>query len=322
LNRYLWPLLLLASALVVAASVLAVIGGGPTSRAVISPTLVDGQGQAASLDALNGRLRVVGLVGRHCPEECVDLLDRFDRLGRENPDNVEFVLLADDARLDTDARVSGDRGPVLHGREAELLHLFSEQLGFPADDVAAIEAGDADLLAAIVDAAEKVRGRYALGRSGDEAIWDRLRSEIDFRLSLSWRPLLHAWLNAISALLLSAGFVFIRKKKVAPHLTCMLLTTLASLVFLASYLYYHHHVGSMPFRGEGWVRTLYFTILLSHTVLAAVVPPLAATLLVLAARRRFDRHRRIARWTLPMWLYVSTTGVVIYLMLYVWFGPS
>ncbi len=322
MNKYLWPLLLLGSALVVAAGILTVVGSGPASRTVTSPALVDGEDRPVFLDAPTGILRVVTLIRPPCPDACADALERLAGLRRNYTQEVEFVLLVGDAHLGPDARFSRDQAQILHGSDEALLQLFSDQLGFAPGDVAALEAGDAVLLAALVDRAEKVRGRYAVERAGEEAIWGRLREEIDFRLSLARRPLLHAWLNAISALLLTVGFIFVRKKMVAAHLTCMLLATLASLVFLTSYLYYHHHVGSMPFRGEGWVRTLYFTILLSHTVLAAVVPPLAAALLVLAARGRFGRHKRIARWTLPMWLYVSTTGVVIYLMLYVWFGTS
>ena len=139
---------------------------------------------------------------------------------------------------------------------------------------------------------------------------------------LSWRPLLHACLNGLCALLLTVGFLFIRRGSVRGHLTCMVLASLTSLVFLASYIQYHYHAGSIPFRGQGWVRPVYFGILLSHTVLAALVAPLAVTLLLLAALRRFDRHKKIARWTLPVWLYVAVTGVLVYLMLYVWFGAA
>ena len=90
-----------------------------------------------------------------------------------------------------------------------------------------------------------------------------------------------------------------------------------SVAFLVSYLVYHAQVGSVPFRGQGWIRPVYFSILISHTVLAALVPPLAITTLVLALRGSYVRHRRVARWTLPIWLYVSVTGVLVYWMLYV-----
>jgi len=129
-------------------------------------------------------------------------------------------------------------------------------------------------------------------------------------------PTLNAWLNATSAVLLVLGYAFIRSKRVSAHRLCMLLALASSTAFLISYLYYHAQVGSVRFQGQGWVRAVYFTILLTHTVLAAAIVPLALVTLVRALREQFDRHRRIARWTLPLWLYVSVTGVVIYWMLY------
>ena len=96
----------------------------------------------------------------------------------------------------------------------------------------------------------------------------------------------------------------------------MIAAVLTSIAFLASYLYYHFHAGSTRFTAQGFVRTVYFTVLISHTVLAALVPFLVVATLIPAIAERFDRHRRVARWTLPIWLYVSVTGVVIYLMLY------
>jgi uncharacterized membrane protein YozB (DUF420 family) len=138
----------------------------------------------------------------------------------------------------------------------------------------------------------------------------------------SMRPLFHACLNGTCALLLVAGFRCVRRRRFRAHVACMLLATSVSLVFLGSYLEYHYRAGSTPFQGEGWSRPLYFAVLLSHTLLAALVVPLAAALLGFAATRRFERHRRVARWAFPIWVYVSLTGVLIYLMLYVWFAPG
>jgi uncharacterized membrane protein YozB (DUF420 family) len=134
-------------------------------------------------------------------------------------------------------------------------------------------------------------------------------------------PTFNAVTNATSGALLIAGYAFIRSGRARAHLAAMGLALAASALFLVSYLYYHAHAGSVRFTGQGPLRTLYFAILISHTVLAAAVPPLAIVVVWRAARGRFDRHRRIARWTLPLWLYVSLTGVLIYLMLYVGF-PS
>jgi putative membrane protein len=135
-------------------------------------------------------------------------------------------------------------------------------------------------------------------------------------LTVTDLPALNACLNATSAVLLATGYVLIRRGHRAAHKRVMLAALVSSALFLTSYLVYHAHVGSVRFRGQGPVRTLYFTILLTHTVLAVVIVPLVAMTLVPALRGRFDKHRRLARITLPLWGYVSVTGVVIYWMLY------
>jgi uncharacterized membrane protein YozB (DUF420 family) len=129
-------------------------------------------------------------------------------------------------------------------------------------------------------------------------------------------PTLNAILNATSAVLLATGFVLIRQRKREAHRKVMLTAFATSVAFLISYIVYHVQVGSVPFPKQGAIRTLYFTILLTHTALAATVPVLAIVTLRRALAARFDKHRKIAKWTLPIWLYVSVTGVVVYLMLY------
>jgi protein SCO1/2/putative membrane protein len=129
-------------------------------------------------------------------------------------------------------------------------------------------------------------------------------------------PAVNALLNGASFVLLVIGFALIRRGRRDAHQRVMIAAFACSVLFLTSYLIYHAQVGSVRFQGQGSVRTLYLSILLTHTVLAAAVPFLAAITLVRALRARFDRHRAIARITLPIWLYVSITGVVIYVMLY------
>ncbi|MGH7768435.1 MAG: DUF420 domain-containing protein [Candidatus Binatia bacterium] len=129
-------------------------------------------------------------------------------------------------------------------------------------------------------------------------------------------PGLNAALNTASALLLAAGYLFIRSGRIAAHRRCMLAALATSTLFLTSYLIYHYHAGSVAFTGRGWIRLVYFTILISHTILAVAIVPLVLITLSRALGGRFDQHRRIARWTLPLWLYVSVTGVVVYWMLY------
>lgn len=135
-------------------------------------------------------------------------------------------------------------------------------------------------------------------------------------LAISDLPALNATLNSISAVLLATGYVFIRRRQWRAHMRTMIAALVSSTVFLVSYLVYHAHVGSKHFPGTGAARPIYFAILITHTVLAATVPFFAGFLVWNAWRRRFDRHRRIARWGLPIWLYVSVTGVVVYWMLY------
>ncbi|HEV2698290.1 MAG TPA: DUF420 domain-containing protein [Terriglobales bacterium] len=129
-------------------------------------------------------------------------------------------------------------------------------------------------------------------------------------------PAINATLNGTSALLLITAHGMIKRGRVALHRALMLTAVATSTLFLMSYIYYHLHVGSVHFTGQGWSRKIYFSILISHTILAATIVPLVIVTLSRALRGHFDRHRAIARWTYPLWLYVSITGVVIYFMLY------
>ena len=133
---------------------------------------------------------------------------------------------------------------------------------------------------------------------------------------LSTLPAVNASLNTLSASLLVVGYVMVRQRRIGAHKACMLAAVVCSILFLVSYLFYHSQVGSMRFQGTGMLRSFYLGVLLTHSVLAAAVPILAAITLMRALRGRFDKHAAIARWTLPIWLYVSVTGVLVYWMLY------
>ena len=135
-------------------------------------------------------------------------------------------------------------------------------------------------------------------------------------MTLADLPALNASLNAVSAVFLTAGYRQIRRKKIAAHRACMLAAFTASALFLISYLIYHSQAGTTRFLRQGWIRPVYFTILSTHVVLAAAILPLAVITLNRALYERFDKHRRIARWTLPLWMYVSVTGVLVYVILY------
>lgn len=135
-------------------------------------------------------------------------------------------------------------------------------------------------------------------------------------IALADLPTVNAVLNGTTAVLLTTGYAMIRRRRVRLHRACMISAFAVSSVFLCAYLYYHAHAGVKHYAGRGWLRSFYFAILISHTVLAATIVPLAVTTLYLGLRARHPTHQRLARWTLPLWLYVSLTGVVVYLLLY------
>jgi uncharacterized membrane protein YozB (DUF420 family) len=135
-------------------------------------------------------------------------------------------------------------------------------------------------------------------------------------VTVSDLPALNASLNALASLFLLAGYVFVRRKRIAAHRACMLAALATSALFLTSYLIYHYNVGSRPFTGTGPIRLVYFAILISHVLLAIAIVPMVLVTVSRALAGRFDRHRRIARITWPLWMYVSITGVIVYVMLY------
>jgi uncharacterized membrane protein YozB (DUF420 family) len=135
-------------------------------------------------------------------------------------------------------------------------------------------------------------------------------------------PALNASLNGTSAALLLAGRYMIARGRVAAHRACMIAAVIASTLFLLCYLYFHAHVGNIVFLGQGVWRAVYFAVLIPHVTLAIVIVPMVIVTLSRGLRARYDRHRAIARWTWPLWMYVSVTGVIVYFMLYRWFPHS
>jgi putative membrane protein len=140
-------------------------------------------------------------------------------------------------------------------------------------------------------------------------------------IALGSLPKLNASLNAAATVFLVLGFIFIRSGKIRYHRVCMIVAFLCSTVFLCCYVYFHLHAGVIRFGGQGWIRAVYLAILIPHTILAIVIVPLILITLSRALRERFASHRAIARWTLPLWLFVSVTGVIVYWLLYVAYTP-
>lgn len=135
-------------------------------------------------------------------------------------------------------------------------------------------------------------------------------------MSVTDLPALNATLNATATVLLVTGYVFIRRGEWRKHRACMIAALVVSALFLTSYVVYHLQVGSVPFEKTGWIRTVYFAVLIPHVILAAAITPMVLLTASRGLSGRYDKHRVIARWTLPLWLYVSVTGVIVYWMLY------
>lgn len=141
-------------------------------------------------------------------------------------------------------------------------------------------------------------------------------------MTISDLPALNASLNAFSTIFIASGWYFIRRGFWRQHIACMVTAIISSCAFLVSYLIYHAHTGSTRFTAVGIVRPIYFAILITHVLLAFSVLPLVIITVAPVFRRRWDKHRRLGRWTMPIWLYVSVTGVLVYFMLYHWFRPA
>jgi uncharacterized membrane protein YozB (DUF420 family) len=135
-------------------------------------------------------------------------------------------------------------------------------------------------------------------------------------MTLSDLPAINAGLNSLSTVFLTAGYIFIRRQRQVAHRNCMIGAVISSALFLTCYVIYHYNAGRTTFRDPAWFRPIYLAILLTHTILAVAIVPMVLMTLYRAARRQFERHKRISRWTWPIWIYVSVTGVLIYFLLY------
>jgi protein SCO1/2/putative membrane protein len=297
--------------------------------------LTERSGRTVSDADLAGRVWVASFIFTHCPLSCPRITSVMKGLQAKlaaadvalvsisvDPDRDTATVLADYARR---FEADPDRWWFLTGSRDDVVRLVQERFKLGLSQASDLErqAGaeaitHSDRLA-LVDRGNRV---VAYFDSNDPAKVASLVAEASRRdrRAAAWvrrLPLVNASLNGTCTLLLIVGWWLIRMRNVRGHATVMILAVVTSALFLSSYLIYHYQAGSTPFRGTGLIRLVYFTILLSHTVLATLgVVPLLVLTLTRAARRQFDRHARIARVTFPIWLYVSITGVVIYLMLY------
>jgi len=303
---------------------------GPTAEPIPSLTLRDSAGNRFLLEELQGRVWVASVISRRCLEQCPESLTRLAELYDDLPPGVPLVTAVIDTRGRWPQRpkLTGSRkdwvfcqgNPVDADDESKIRELAVNRLGFAADSLEELRAGTTDVLVTLVDRGGRHRSSASLPASG---AWNRPLSRVlgdaEFLASLSRRPLLDAGLNGLSAALLVAGLLLIRRHQNARlHSICTLLATTTTLVFLGTSFLHLYHVGSMPFRGAGWSRPLYFGIVSTHAVLSALAVSLSAALVYHAVRRSFPTHRAIARWALPAWVCVSLTGGLVYCMLHLW----
>jgi len=294
--------------------------------------MTDQAGRRVTDADLRGHAWAVCFVFTHCASICPTLGSRFVELSEQLPDDFKLVSVSVDPERDTPARmleysqrhfrsVPGRWHWLTTGDRKSMCDLL--QTGFKVGEPGVLKDNDIPHSphVLLIDGRGRVRGTYV----GTDLEIFRTRLLPDAKAlheaeraiaPVRKLPTVNAGLNGTCAVLLVAGFLFIRSKRVGAHKACMITACVVSLLFLASYLTYHHFAGSTRFTREGWIRPVYFTILISHTVLAALIVPMVIVTLVNALRGRFERHRGIARWTLPAWMYVSVTGVVVYVMLY------
>jgi protein SCO1/2 len=293
-------------------------------------TLTDSHGKTVCRDDLKGKVWIAHFFFTECAAGCSQTTDNMAHLQEQLADcpGVVLVSFTVNPAADTPERLRAyaeqrradpRRWLFLTGDESLMHRLirdgFKQGLAKDPDARPGYQVVHS-FRVMLVDQEGRIRG-YVDGK--DEAEMLRLGRRARLLAQPVSLPAINAALNGTCAVLLLAGFLAIRRRRVTLHVVCMLLALGVSALFLACYLYYHFVIlGGKPtgFKGEGFIRPVYFAVLLSHTVLAAVVTPLALVTVYLGLRGRLPRHTRLARWTLPLWLYVSVTGVVVYLMLY------
>ena len=289
--------------------------------------------QRVTLSMLSGKIWLADIIFTRCAGPCPEMVRRTAQLQAllkpEWP--VRFVTLTTDPNYDTPAvlRAHGQRFGAVSGRwhfltgpKKAIIELAVGGLKLTALDKDPAKQEDPNDLFihstqfVLVDGAGRAR---ALFENEDPEMNGKVLQAVQqlmLEQRLSVLPPLNAALNGLSACFLLAGFILIRRGRISAHRTCMLLALTASTLFLASYLYYHFHAGRTTFRDPNWFRPIYLTLLLTHTLLAVAILPLIFVTVLRAARGLFERHKKIARWTWPLWMYVSVTGVLIYFLLY------
>jgi protein SCO1/2/putative membrane protein len=301
----------------------------PLSGPVGEFKLVDHRGQAISDKSLRGRVWIASFIFTRCAGTCVYITGSVHTLDQKLIDlpDVELVSFSMDPEFDTQdvlsryARERNLESPRWHfvtGNKDEIFRMTRDKFQM------AVKEGNSDKNEQIlhsshlvlVDRSGQIRGYYTgVDPDGVNALLHDTRV-LEGALDVRMLPTVNATLNSICTVVLLLGYYFIRKKRVIAHQTAMITAGALSALFLGCYLFYHYQVGHVEFTHEGWIRSVYRGILLSHVLLAFSIAILVPLTFARALRNDIERHRRIARITFPIWMYVSVTGVVVYLMLY------
>jgi protein SCO1/2/putative membrane protein len=295
-------------------------------------SLTDQRGKPFGLKDLKGKVWIASFLYSQCKTSCPMLGDQLHRLQKLMPASADFrmVSITVDPEKDNPAELAkwaarlgadNERWRFLTGTKETITDLALKNFKVPGQPGIRLPDPDGkqpyevvhsnDLI--LIDQTGHIRGYYD-GIYPAEV--DRLRHAAWRLLPAPLMPTVNASLNGLSAILLGTGYFFIRRKRRDIHRRFMIAACITSAAFLVCYLAYHWQVGSVRYTGLGWTRPVYFFILLTHTILAAVVPFLAIYVLTKGLKGQFEKHRPVARWTLPIWFYVSVTGVVVYWMLY------
>ena len=315
-------------------------GGGDTLPVISQSgefSLTNQLGKAVSHKNLRGQVWVGNVIFTRCPGVCPVMTQKLADLRGQLPADVRLVSLTTDPEFDTPGTLNtfaerfeakAPRWQFLTGPKETLMQLVVKDLKLTAQPKDDNRTHPNDLFihsphVVVVDRQGRVR---AAVDSNEADMAPRLLAAVNQVRSANrpWKehlPAINATLNSIATLLLLAGFIYIKRENKIAHRNCMVAAFIVSAVFLACYLLHHYLTGyhTKLRHPEAWVNQLYYTILISHILLAIVIVPLVFITLNHARRERFEKHRRIARITWPIWMYVSLTGVLVYLFLYVWF---
>ncbi|MCZ6602759.1 MAG: DUF420 domain-containing protein, partial [Planctomycetota bacterium] len=307
------------------------VGGAPPVLGKVGDfDLIAQDGERLRRSDLRGTVWIADFIFTRCAGPCPIMTSRMRLMQDDLDPEVRLVSFTVDPDYDTPevlTRYARNYGADLEqwsfvtGDRDQIVRFSVDSLKLLVGDQDAANQIPHSKEYVLVDRRGRIRGYYT---ATDDEKLAQLRIDVKVALGesaglipLYMLPTVNASLNGLAALLILTGFALIRAKRVTGHRVAMVSAFVTSSLFLVSYVYYHIHEGGTPFPGSGWIRPVYFTILISHVILAIALVPMVLVTLYHATRGQFDRHRRIARWTFPIWLYISVTGVIIYWLLYV-----